>query len=238
MMVGLEVCLLGACGVPDTARISGPVAAGSALTQERAKPNPALFEKDARPYGRSMEFWAEQWWRWVYSTPAAINPFLHRTIDSNQNQSGPVFFLAPGDRTNTVPRHWAIAVTPSTVLNDYPCPDPTFQPAPGQSLFDFLMAGIEPIQNAVVEIDATLDGQVLNDLLSYRAKSDDLTYLVGDSSLLTPLDGCITGSRQPAVVDAFIFLIKPPEPGFHVLTTRVVNQAGEVFTHTQNLEVQ
>jgi hypothetical protein len=241
--VALMGGLLGGCGGAEAPAGAGPVAtasaSASALTESRhANPNPALFEKDARPYGRSMEFWAEQWWRWMLSIPAAVNPILNPTLDSNQNQSGPVFFLGNGDRTNTVPRGRAIGVAPSPVENDYPCPDPTFQPPPGQSLFDFLMAGVEPIQNAVVEVGATLDGQVLTDLMSYRYASDDLMYFVGDLSLQATLDSCITGSRQPAVVDAFMFIIKPLEPGRHVLTTRVVNTAGRVFAHTQNLDVQ
>lgn len=232
-------CLLVGCGVTDPVAAPSPSVAQSALSgSHRDNPNPGLFQKDARPYGRSMEFWAEQWWRWLYSVPAPTNPLLHPTLDSNQNQSGPIFFLAPGDRTNTIPRHRAIAVTPSTVDNDYPCPDPTFQPAPGQSLFDFLMAGIEPVQNAVVSIDATLDGRVLTGLLDYRAKSDDLTWLVGDPSLQTTLDNCVTGARQPMVADAYLFIIEPLEPGQHVLTTRLVNQKGELFAHTQYLDVQ
>ena len=235
-MVTLGVCLLGGCGSPGTASVADPATA-AARTQDRPNPNPALFARDAEPYGHDMEFWAEQWWRWIYSVPAANNPFLDPTLDSNQDQSGPVLFLVPGDRTNTVPHHRAIAVTPSTVFNDYPCPDPTFQPAPGQSLLDFLLAGATPINDGVVSIDATLDGQALSDLLSYRVASDDLMYFVGDLSL-QPLDGCITGARQPGVVDSLIFMIKPLEPGRHVLTTRVVNKAGKVFAHTQILDVQ
>ena len=245
-MVALGACALGACGSSEVAgpqttaaEAAGPESSAAALAQDsRHNPNPALFPKNARPYGRSLEFWSEQWWRWIYSVPAANNPFLHPGLDSNQGQSGPVFFLVAGDRTNTVPRHRAIAVLPSSIATLYPCPDPTFVPAPGQSLFDFLISSILPAHNAVVEVDATLDGQPLTDLLSYQATSDDLTFVVGDLSLQTDFDNCITGAPQPAVASSFIFIIKPLEPGMHVLTTKVVNQAGRVFTHTQNLDVQ
>jgi hypothetical protein len=159
-------------------------------------------------------------------------------MDSNQNQSGPMFFLVPGNRTNTVPQHWPIAVTPSTLLNDYPCPDPSWEPAPGQSLYDFLLGGISPVHDAVTEVSATLDGRPLDDLLSYRAISNELTSFVGDASLQTTFDTCITGASQPAVVDAFFFVIRPLEPGQHVLTTRVVNGSGQVFARTQVLNVQ
>lgn len=106
-------------------------AAEAALTAEAGRaeqhhgdsPNPALVEKDARPLGRGMEFWAEQWWRCIYSIPADRNLLLDPTLDSNQDQSGPVYFLADGDRTSTVPRGRVIAATVSTAADDYPCPD-------------------------------------------------------------------------------------------------------------------
>jgi hypothetical protein len=232
--------LLAGCGGPDpaTGGLEQKPAEAAVTEHHRRNPNPALFEKDARPYGRSMEHWLEQWVRWVYSVPADRNPFLDPTIDSNQDQSGPVFFLAPGDRTNTIPRHRAIAVTQSIVSNDYPCPDPTFQPAPGQSLYDFLMSAIKPGQDAVQTVEATLDGEVLTGLRDYRTTSDGLFSVVGDLSLQSPLDSCITGTRQPMVADAYLYLIKPLEPGRHLLTTRLVNGSGQVFARTQYLDVQ
>lgn len=58
-------------------------------------------------------------------------------------------------------------------------------------------------------------------LLGYRARSHDLTHFVGDPSLQPTFDSCITGSRQPLVVDSYFFMIKPLTPGSHLLTTRV-----------------
>ncbi len=238
-MAALGVCLLGGCGLDGPAPAADPATAVAALDGDHGDgQNDAIFPIDAHPFGGSLEFWAEEWWRWVYSVPAANNPFLHPGLDSNQDQSGPVFFLVPGNRVNTVPRDWAIAVTTSSLLNDFPCPDPTFVPAPGQSLFDFLLEGIAPVNDAVVDVEATLDGRPLKNLMSYRVASDDLTFIVGDPSLQTTLDSCITGSRQAAVVDAFMFILKPLEPGDHVLTTRVVNSAGEAFSHVQHLDVE
>jgi hypothetical protein len=47
----------------------------SALTHgDRDNPNPPLYEKDAHPFGASMETWSERWWRWNESIPDATNP--------------------------------------------------------------------------------------------------------------------------------------------------------------------
>jgi hypothetical protein len=195
--------------------------------------NPALFPRDSHPYGSSMTTWAENWWRWVYSIPAPVNPFLSLTSDCGEEQRGPVFFIPPFPvggknltRFCTVGSDKAIGVSPSTVLNDFPCPDPTFKPAPGQSLFDFLLAGAVDANGDIAEIDVTLDGEPLGDVLGDHFASDNLMFFKGDLSLQTTLDSCVTGQFQPAAVDAYFILLKPLRPGHHVLTRRVVTRRG------------
>lgn len=189
--------------------------------------NPALYATDARPFGRSLESWAEAWWHWSYAIPLLLNPNDTATADPGQNQHGPVFFLSnpPVDgRTFEVPRHKAIGVLLSSVLNDYPCPDPTFHPAPGQSLFDFLALGAVQADN-VAELQSSLDGVALTDLTSYHFTSHKLMHIAGDPTLQV-LDPCITGSPQPAAMEAYFMMLKPLAAGTHVLTTRVTTKAG------------
>jgi hypothetical protein len=198
-------------------------------------PNAALFPVQSHPYGFTMDTWAENWWRWELSIPSAENPLFLTTFDCSTAQNGPVFFVPPvavGSknlvRSCTVEHGKALAFSLSTVLNDYPCPDPTFQPAPGQSLFDFLLAGAMAGNADIAEIDVTLDGEPLNDILSYHVDSKDLMFFKGDLSLQSTLDSCITGGFQPAAVDAYFILFKPLRPGHHTITRRVVTTKGIV----------
>jgi len=198
-------------------------------------PNPALFRPESHPFGRAMDTWAEDWWGWELSIPAANNPILTADFDCGTNQSGPVFFVPPVavgtqnlTRSCTVPHGKALAVSLSTVLNDFPCPDPTFKPAPGQSLFDFLLAGAVAGNADIAEIDVTLDGEPLNDILDYHFASDRLFFFKGDTSLQPVLDSCITGQFQPAAVDAYLIVFKPLRPGHHTITRRVVTTKGLV----------
>jgi len=46
-----------------------------------------------------------------------------------------------------------------TYLNDYPCPDPNFQPPPGQTLEEFLTEGAAAIIDLVTELEVIVDGQ-------------------------------------------------------------------------------
>jgi hypothetical protein len=212
------------------------IAPSADAEEERGhNPNASLFPVQSHPYGFSMDTWAENWWRWEMSIPSDQNPLFHTDFDCSTNQTGPVFFIPPvavGSqnlvRSCTVEHGKALAFSLSTVLNDYPCPDPTFQPAPGQSLFNFLLTGAMAGNADVAEIDVTLDGVPLNDVLSYHVDSKDLFFFKGDLSLQTTLDSCITGGFQPAAVDAFFVLVKPLPPGHHTITRRVVTDTGRV----------
>ncbi|HET6980721.1 MAG TPA: hypothetical protein VFI53_01200 [Myxococcaceae bacterium] len=198
-------------------------------------PNASLFPIQSHPYGFGMDTWAENWWRWELSIPSDQNPLFNANFDCSTAQSGPVFFIPPvavGShdlvRSCTVEHGKALAFSLSTVLNDFPCPDPTFHPAPGQSLLDFLLVGAMAGNADVAEIDVTLDGVPLNDVLSYHVDSKDLFFFKGDLSLQANLDSCITGGFQPAAVDAFFVLFKPLPPGHHTITRKVVTTTGHV----------
>ena len=246
VLVGvLALPLLGGCGAGDGPPAVQQLSAEPATGSDNPGHNSALFPVRSHPYGSSMTTWAENWWRWLMAIPADQNPFLSATADCSVNQSGPVFFIPPfavgsqnHTRSCTIEHGKAVAFSLSTVLNDYPCPDPTFQPAPGQSLFDFLLAGAVAGNADVAEIDVTIDGEPQNDMLAYHFASDDLTFFKGDLSLQSSLDACITGQSQPAAVDAFFILVKPLRPGHHTITRRVVTTRGTVTgPNTTEIEV-
>jgi len=202
-----------------------PSAQETAALSERA--GPVLFEKDARPYGVSMERWSELLWKWIYRQPAETNPLLDPTGASCAvDQDGPVWFLPSvipggpqfeGERSCTIPGHKALLVQTAAFLNDYPCPDPAFHPAPGQSLYDFLLEGAAAFIDTVYFLEVTIDGVPQPDMLRFRFTSDDIFQVRGDLSLQTALDSCITGGPQPAVADGYLFMVKPLAPGQHTL---------------------
>lgn len=229
--MALALCTAPGC---DAAMADDTAASESALTHpHHGNPNPQLFEPDSRPFGIAMDSWAEEWWRWDFSIPKDSNPSVNATEDCDQHQHGPVFFVPTfpagtvSERSCTIRHRAAIAMSLSTVVNEFPCPDPTFLPAPGQSLFDFLVAGAKGPQDALTEIAVSLDGVPLNNLMDYRVTSNRLMLITGDLSLQV-LDSCILGKPQPAAVDAFFIVFKRLEPGPHVVTTRTVSNTGKV----------
>lgn len=201
--------------------------------------NPALFSRTAHPYGQSIEEWAESWWRWGLGIPLEQNPNDTATASHDVDQGGRVYFLANppagGSTSFVVPRDTAIAVLLSSILNDYPCPDPTFQPAPGQTLLDFLLSGAVAADN-VASITGTLDGTDLGPLDDFHFTSSRLMTFTGDPSLAV-LDNCITGAPEVAAIEAHFVVVKPLDSGAHILTTHLTTTAGTTHDRTSTITV-
>lgn len=230
------------CGA-DT---SGPTET-TAAKLEGDNPNPMLYRKDARPFGRSLERWSELLWSYIYAQPFDANPFFDTTgALCGVGQDGPVWFLpaVPGSslgtdvqRSCTIPQEEAIMQQMASFLNDYPCPDPNFQPAPGQSLYDFLIEPVLPLFDGETGFVVTFDGVEIVDPLSYRFTSGDLFYFRGDPSMVQ-FDSCVTGHRQPAVSDGFFLMFKPMSPGQHTIVIQGHDMQGVPVTLTQHLTIQ
>ena len=181
------------------------------------------FPPGADPYDRSMVQWEMAWWRWELSIPASVNPSLDATgANCVEGQSGKVWFLASTfgsgsvHRACTVPAGKALLVNLSSLLNDYPCPDPNFQPAPGQSLEEFLTIGARQVEDGVISLTLSVDGEAVADPFAYRVGTPLFTF-TGHPSLTAVIDGCITGTPQPAVADGFFVMVKPLRPGSHTV---------------------
>jgi hypothetical protein len=223
---------------PPTAGNPLPDVAGAAtLTGELA------FAPNAHPFGQSLTDWNKAWWRWELSVPTDRNPSLDPTgANCAEGQGGKVWFLgslfASGEVTRacTIPDHRALLVNLSSLLNDYPCPDPSFRPAPGQSLEEFLAEGARAVEDGVNGLTLSVDGRDVTDLFERRYPTG-LFDFTGDPSLRTSIDGCITGSSQVAVSDGFFVLLRPLHPGEHTVVFTAASVNGVHTSVTYQLTV-
>jgi hypothetical protein len=184
--------------------------------------NPGVLPPHSRPFGKNYGQWGAAWWQWAYSFPADINPVLDQTgAFSGLGQSGPVCFLAGTfsgavERTCTIPTGKAVFFPMINVLNDYPCPpDFGFEPAPGQTLEDFLTQADDFYMEHVTALAMELDGVALQNPFGYRGTSK-LFYFTADPSLQGN-DPCIIGTPQPGVSDGYWVMLAPLTPGQHTL---------------------
>jgi len=212
-------CLILGTGAASAGSCRGDGSGGGSV---RRIHNPRVLPPQAHAYGKSYGEWGAAWWEWALSFPYATNPIFDTTGQyGSQGQNQIPWFLAgnaggASERSITIPSGRPLFFPLISFENDYPCPDPTFQPAPGQSLQDFLTEGVASIIDQVDVLSADVDGASIPNLSSYRATSG-LDYFTGDPSLTSTFDGCITGSSQAFVTDGYWLMLAPLPPGHHTL---------------------
>lgn len=229
------VAVMGGCGGSAVSTSHSAITAPKNGVAARALTAPVVMPADAEPGGASYTTWSEGFWRWVTSIPAAQNPELVLDVDCGQGQSGPVFYI-PGNQQNvytrhcTVPQDAFLMIPVWGLLNDYPCPDPTFQPPPGETLEQFLAEGARAFDDAVTNLKVTLDGQPV-DLSSYRFTTP-LFNFTADLSLQTTLDACMTGTSQPGVSDGWWLILAPFGSGQHTVEITATSPFGNATDQT------
>jgi len=224
-------------------RIAAAVIAALLLTAAIASAQDSrVVSPSSLPGGLTYEEWSAKWWQWAESSPADENPIALTPYPPGydcgmgQDSNSPVFFLAgtfgkTTTRNCNIPPQKMIFFPIVNLLNDFPCPDPSFAPGPKQSLEQFLTIGYRPNIGArqfidhATELSATLDGAPIHVDLSlppaaspFRATSSIFEFK-GDRSL-TVFDPCITGGGQHGVSDGYWIMLTPLSPGQHNLHFR------------------
>ncbi|MFI3219329.1 MAG: hypothetical protein QX189_09435 [Methylococcales bacterium] len=189
--------------------------------------NTGVIQPYAKIHGKSYGDWGAEWWKWALSVPYSQSPITDLTgEDGSQNQQGAVWFLAGtfgtfAERTITIPAKKFIFFPLVNGENDFPCPDPNFKPASGQTMEDFLTSGITPAFDLwVTDLNKTLsakvDGVELNSLTNYRGISQLTKFTANpDPDNLKFIDPCITGEKQVMVSDGFWLMLAPLKTGKH-----------------------
>lgn len=166
--------------------------------------------------------------RWFFGLPPNnTNPLLDETGALSTTAKQPVsgFTILPSNfggkttRTLTIPASNYIYVTPLAVVMWYydndPC-DPTWQPATGQSLKDFLhqeLINFGDLSKASVSIK--LDGtELVTDKTKFRTKSDIIELTIHKDFNTPNCD--YTGKKAKMVSDHYSILLKMPK-GKHTL---------------------
>ncbi len=191
--------------------------------------------------GKSIREYTKDWWKYVLSFDCAHNPL----IDASSpiiGQTGPIHCLvgSPSGITTKyvdVERSQTILVPVINVIRSYPSLDPSFKPAPGQSVEVFLKRESGKFINQVTEKRAFLDGKPIAITIVNRIGSG-LFSVKGNKDLVNCLD-CVTGKNQSAVSDGYWVAFKDLSKGQHILrVTAEVPQQGIKLDATYNLNVR
>ncbi len=211
-----------------------------APAERECEGKPIVLPRQVPVASKSQLRWTKEWWRWILSIPAVQNPELVLDVDCGLNQSGPVFYL-PGfaadvyTRKCQVPFGKFVLAPVWSFLNDYPCPDPNFQPAPGQTLEQFLQAGAADFLGKIQNIKVTVDGHQV-DYTKHRQTTGVFNF-TGHPSLTKTFDGCITGTAQQAISDGWWLMLAPLSPGRHTVAVTGIAPSGKETSQTFELTV-
>ncbi|WP_208719431.1 hypothetical protein [Corallococcus sicarius] len=200
-----------------------------------------VLPPQARVFGRPITAWAKEWYRWHFRVPADRSPMLHLEQDCGEEQDGPVFFVPVHDldttfqRTCRVPKNRPVLLPLWVIINDYPCPDPSFEPAPGQTLEDFLRQGALDFNDGTQGLVVTLDGRRINP--GRHRHTSDLFTFDADPSLVGKIpDPCLIGGEQRGVTDGW-WLMLQLAPGEHMVNVKALAPFGAPIDYTYTLRV-
>ena len=127
--------------------------------------------------GQSQLYWAQAWWQWIWSVPAANNPLNDPTGQfAGENNNGPVFFLAGnagGSSTRTI---YVPDGTPVffPVINSFFVPinlDGTYNPSPCSSPLTLACAIQATSFTQVTGLEVDIDGTPVDNVEQYRQTS-------------------------------------------------------------------
>ena len=222
----LAGCLLAVADVGVAGTTAG--ARGDDSRREAARSNAGRTLRHHGSGSPLLAQWSQRWSRWFVSIPLNVNPIKDTAgTQCGVNQEGPVWFINGPGGTNTlqctIPFGKALFGPVAGYLNDYPCPEPEpplppFQPAPGQTIEDFLSEGAQQIVDEFVTgAEATLDGEPLQ---LFRVSSGLFSFTAAAD--LQGIDACVTGSPQLGVTDGYFFFVQGLPPGDHTLRIRSV----------------
>ena len=185
-------------------------------------PNAQVYAPTSKPFGKSYVEWTVDWMTVFATFDCAGNPWLNPAYVLFY-QTGPVYFMAglntPGASVNvTVPQDKAILFPLINYINDYPCPDTSWHPAPGQTLKEFLTPGAVDPMALATNMSVTIDGDSISNPAGYLFTTD-LFYFTGNPELanVCNFDVCITGNSQAAVSSGYYMMLKPLSKGTHTV---------------------
>jgi len=181
----------------------------------RTNQNSFMYPPSTHPFGNSFEAWGEDYWNAAYALDCE-QAFSPQIVELTDNVITFISVLGDDEVDFTLSRHQALFLPLATTLFAYPCPDAEYEPAPDQTLEEFLQEGAGDVIDLVEVVGLTFDGNEVENLDDYRFLSD-LFYFTGNPEQAECYDPCITGEPQPGVFDGYMVMFKKMSVGEHTI---------------------
>ncbi|MGE5249008.1 MAG: hypothetical protein ACM3QS_02245 [Bacteroidota bacterium] len=173
----------------------------------------AVLPPGSRPYGKTINAWTAEWWKYVMAFPASTNPLADPTgADCAAGQSGRVFFLV-GTTGATAVRNECVVPVGKAIL--FPAinviaavPEDGATAEDIQSLATWFMDFVD-------RVEVTVDGVAVPDVLSdYRFASPIFSFHGATPGVFAPY---YEGHREIAFSDGWWVMLAPLTPGPHTI---------------------
>lgn len=205
-----RLVLLAVVSVSVGAGFTAPVAAQEATPA--AANEITILAPDDSYAGATRGEWDARWWQWTVSMPREINPNFDVAGERcGYGQSGPVFFLPadftgePATLTCIVPAGTAILVGVAGSECSSVEPPPYF----GRNEEE-LRACTAAAVDAITELQASLNGQEVPNIETYRTSSPLFALTFGEDNFYD-----VPAGVAWSVSESYSFLIAPLPPGEH-----------------------
>jgi len=188
------------------------------------------FSTEAKPYGKSLEEWAKEFWQWNVGLPPGEIPKdpktnLDKCILGSDRQGVMIFLLEPYDLTYSSKCNISSKQPILVPLLIGEC-DPTVpEPRTKTGKIQDLWSCAKDADEGFIAWEVSLDNRVLFKKAGNEEVNANLTdrILVRNSSLFNITMPDINryeaaGGIYPAVVDGYYFILKPLPPGEHTLS--------------------
>jgi hypothetical protein len=171
-----------------------------------------LLLADPKPYGMSREKWTEKWWIWLLSIPKSVNPANDMAGDQcARNQIEPNMWFLAGTFGKLVKR---ACLVPSNRAILFPIINSVHLLSESLSFKSDsdLEAKVRKEADNVTEMNLTIDGLQLSELIKYRIHTRSFDIIIPEDNICGVKPG-----ESRAAADGYWIFLRPLSPGRHTI---------------------
>jgi hypothetical protein len=174
---------------------------------------PRVFPPHAKPYGKTINEWTAEWWKYVLGFPASTNPLADASgANCAVGQSGPVFFLV-GTTGGPAVRNDCVVPVGKAIL--FPVINVVCAVPEDSTTAEGMIELCSWYQGHTDIVETTIDGVDLQNLLAdYRFPSPIFSFDGAAPGIFSPL---YEGHRDIAYSDGWWIMLRPLNPGRHTI---------------------
>jgi hypothetical protein len=197
-----------------------------------AKPDPTgIAPIDSRPYNKSYEQWAVEWWEWAYETPIENNP-QYNSVGCVSSQKGDVWFLHGNFfRTNDTVRTCNLPANTALFFPISNISYSSFQKDAKETKTKESFLNLFQCKQSTDQVEAMIDGVAVPSMKSYFV-APHFFNAVKDVDHINAAEGYGDVKWKTSVDTGYYLFLYPLTSGPHTIswnanTTCMVNWPGQ-----------